>query len=188
MLRWRARPEYRDDPPALPREPAGARDPRLRAARLDQLLGLPAPPPPADRRSRQACRRALAGLFSSSTFRRRIWCFAMPRLDESRPFLAVNIAVLTVSDTRGAADDKSGDTLAELIASSPGIASPRAAIVRDDLHQHRRAAAQLDRRSRDRRGDCHRRYRGDRTGCHAGGLPPSLRQGDRRLPARSSAC
>ena len=42
----------------------------------------------------------------------------MPRLDESRPFLAVNIAVLTVSDTRGAADDKSGDTLAALIAAA----------------------------------------------------------------------
>ena len=31
----------------------------------------------------------------------------MPRIDESRPFLAVNIAVLTISDTRVAADDKS---------------------------------------------------------------------------------
>ncbi len=40
----------------------------------------------------------------------------MPRIDESRPFLAVNIAVLTVSDTRTEADDKSGNTLAELIA------------------------------------------------------------------------
>ena len=39
----------------------------------------------------------------------------MPRLDESRPFLPVNIAILTVSDTRTEADDKSGDTLAELI-------------------------------------------------------------------------
>ncbi len=32
-------------------------------------------------------------------------------LDESRPFLPVNIAVLTVSDTRGLAQDRSGDTL-----------------------------------------------------------------------------
>ena len=39
----------------------------------------------------------------------------MPRLDDSRPFLPVNIAILTVSDTRTAADDRSGDTLAELI-------------------------------------------------------------------------
>src|SRR5688572_27423815 len=39
----------------------------------------------------------------------------MPRLDESRPFLAVNIAVLTVSDTRSLAEDKSGNTLVERI-------------------------------------------------------------------------
>ena len=39
----------------------------------------------------------------------------MARIDESRPFLPVNIAVLTVSDTRTEADDKSGRTLAELI-------------------------------------------------------------------------
>lgn len=39
----------------------------------------------------------------------------MARIDESRPFLPVNIAVLTVSDTRTAADDTSGDTLAERI-------------------------------------------------------------------------
>ncbi|KKL51261.1 hypothetical protein LCGC14_2297280 [marine sediment metagenome] len=32
-------------------------------------------------------------------------------LDESRPFMPVRIAVLTVSDTRSAADDRSGDTL-----------------------------------------------------------------------------
>ncbi len=37
----------------------------------------------------------------------------MPSLDESRPFIAVNIAVLTVSDTRGEADDASGRTLIE---------------------------------------------------------------------------
>ena len=34
-------------------------------------------------------------------------------LDPNRPFLSVNIAVLTVSDTRGLAEDKSGDTLVE---------------------------------------------------------------------------
>jgi molybdenum cofactor biosynthesis protein B len=39
----------------------------------------------------------------------------MPGIDENRPFIPVNIAVLTVSDTRSAADDKSGDTLAERI-------------------------------------------------------------------------
>ena len=35
----------------------------------------------------------------------------MTPLDESRPFIPVGIAVLTVSDTRTLADDKSGDTL-----------------------------------------------------------------------------
>jgi molybdenum cofactor biosynthesis protein B len=39
----------------------------------------------------------------------------MSRIDEQRPFLAVSIAVMTVSDTRSAADDKSGGTLAELL-------------------------------------------------------------------------
>jgi molybdenum cofactor biosynthesis protein B len=43
---------------------------------------------------------------------------AMPKIDETRPFLPVNIAVLTISDTRTEADDKSGRTLAELIAGS----------------------------------------------------------------------
>lgn len=36
-------------------------------------------------------------------------------IDESRAFLPVNIAVLTVSDTRDLATDRSGDTLAERI-------------------------------------------------------------------------
>ena len=39
----------------------------------------------------------------------------MPKIDESRPFVPVRIAVLTVSDTRVAADDKSGATLAQMI-------------------------------------------------------------------------
>ena len=55
----------------------------------------------------------------------------MPRIDETRPFLAVNIAVLTVSDTRTAADDKSGNTLAELIAAGGDRVAARR-IVKDD--------------------------------------------------------
>ena len=55
----------------------------------------------------------------------------MPRLDETRPFLSVNIAVLTVSDTRSEADDTSGRTLAEMIATAGHkVAAKR--IVRDD--------------------------------------------------------
>lgn len=40
----------------------------------------------------------------------------MSRIDETRPFIPVGIAVLTVSDTRTLADDRSGDTLVERIA------------------------------------------------------------------------
>jgi molybdenum cofactor biosynthesis protein B len=40
----------------------------------------------------------------------------MPKIDQSRPFLPVNIALLTVSDTRTEADDTSGRTLAEMVA------------------------------------------------------------------------
>lgn len=55
----------------------------------------------------------------------------MPKIDESRPFLAVNIAVLTVSDTRTRTDDRSGDTLVELIARDGHRVAARE-IVRDD--------------------------------------------------------
>jgi len=56
----------------------------------------------------------------------------MPRLDESRPFIPVRIAVLTVSDTRTLQDDKSGDTLAGLIATDGHVLADRA-IERDDI-------------------------------------------------------
>ncbi|MEM7222044.1 MAG: molybdenum cofactor biosynthesis protein B [Pseudomonadota bacterium] len=39
----------------------------------------------------------------------------MPKIDESRPFLPVNIALLTISDTRSLAEDTSGDLLERLI-------------------------------------------------------------------------
>src|SRR5258707_12831086 len=54
------------------------------------------------------------------------------RLDETRPFLPVNIALLTVSDTRTAADDRSGNTLAEL-AEMAGHKIIVRRIVHDDL-------------------------------------------------------
>ncbi len=56
----------------------------------------------------------------------------MSRIDDSRPFLPVNIAILTVSDTRTAATDTSGDTLAELIRRDGHKVAARA-IVRDDV-------------------------------------------------------
>jgi molybdenum cofactor biosynthesis protein B len=42
----------------------------------------------------------------------------MPGLDESRQFVPLTIAVLTVSDTRSLADDKSGATLADRITAA----------------------------------------------------------------------
>lgn len=55
----------------------------------------------------------------------------MSRIDETKPFLAVNIAVLTISDTRSEADDRSGDTLARLIGAD-GHRVVHRAIVRDE--------------------------------------------------------
>jgi len=55
----------------------------------------------------------------------------MPRIDETRPFLPVNIAVLTVSDTRTEADDRSGGTLVELIGKAGHRVVARR-IVKDD--------------------------------------------------------
>ena len=55
----------------------------------------------------------------------------MARLDETRTFLPVSIAVLTVSDTRTAANDTSGDTLAERITRAGHHVAART-IERDD--------------------------------------------------------
>lgn len=56
----------------------------------------------------------------------------MPRIDETRPFLPVNIAVMTVSDTRTAAVDKSGAALIERLEKAGHTLKARA-IVRDDV-------------------------------------------------------
>jgi molybdenum cofactor biosynthesis protein B len=53
-------------------------------------------------------------------------------IDESRPFLPVRIAVLTVSDSRTSADDRSGDTLVERLEAAGHILAARA-IVKDDF-------------------------------------------------------
>jgi molybdenum cofactor biosynthesis protein B len=60
----------------------------------------------------------------------------MPGIDQSRQFVPLKIAVLTVSDTRELADDKSGATLAERIAKA-GHALADRAIVPDDVEQIR---------------------------------------------------
>ncbi|MDC0563700.1 molybdenum cofactor biosynthesis protein B [Alphaproteobacteria bacterium] len=55
----------------------------------------------------------------------------MSRLDETRPFIPVRIAVLTVSDTRTLADDKSGDLLVSRLIEVGHELGARA-IVHDD--------------------------------------------------------
>jgi molybdenum cofactor biosynthesis protein B len=68
-------------------------------------------------------------------------------LDESRAFKPVNIALLTVSDTRGIENDTSGDLLAERIAAAGHKIAERA-ILRDD-------AASITARLRDWIDDDH---------------------------------
>lgn len=56
----------------------------------------------------------------------------MSRIDENLPFIAVNIAVLTVSDTRSVKEDKSGRVLADLLTDA-GHELIERAVVRDDI-------------------------------------------------------
>ena len=60
----------------------------------------------------------------------------MSRIDETRPFIAVGIAVLTVSDTRKLEDDKSGQTLADRVDGAGHRLIDRA-IVTDDVEMIR---------------------------------------------------
>ncbi|OZB17049.1 MAG: molybdenum cofactor biosynthesis protein B [Rhodobacterales bacterium 34-62-10] len=55
----------------------------------------------------------------------------MTRIDESKDFVPVRIAVLTVSDTRSMAEDRSGDTLVERLTGA-GHALGARAIIRDE--------------------------------------------------------
>jgi molybdenum cofactor biosynthesis protein B len=57
----------------------------------------------------------------------------MSRIDESRPFIQVHIAVLTVSDTRTTVNDTSGDALATRVAEAGHVMSART-IVADDAN------------------------------------------------------
>ncbi len=50
----------------------------------------------------------------------------MSRLDHSKPFLPVRIAVLTVSDTRDASNDSSGDLLVQRVAAAGHVLADRA--------------------------------------------------------------
>ena len=55
----------------------------------------------------------------------------LPKIDKSRPFIAVNIAVMTVSDSRGTEDDKSGAILVARLEEAGHKLAARA-IVKDD--------------------------------------------------------
>jgi molybdenum cofactor biosynthesis protein B len=67
------------------------------------------------------------------------WSFAqgwtraehLSRIDESRAFLPVRIAILTVSDSRTLADDRSGDLLVERVAAAGHVLAART-ILQDD--------------------------------------------------------
>ncbi|GAW33198.1 molybdenum cofactor biosynthesis protein B [Roseovarius sp. A-2] len=58
----------------------------------------------------------------------------MSPIDETREFIPVRIAVLTVSDTRDMADDRSGDTLVKRLEAAGHILADRM-IVRDERDQ-----------------------------------------------------
>jgi len=74
----------------------------------------------------------------------------MPRIDETRPFIPVRIAVMTVSDTRTIDDDKSGNVLVGLLGDAGHVLAARA-IVPDDQIQITAQLAPLDRRPRKSR-------------------------------------
>ncbi|PZU57530.1 MAG: molybdenum cofactor biosynthesis protein B [Sphingobium sp.] len=52
-------------------------------------------------------------------------------IDDTRPFIPVRIAVLTVSDTRTLAEDRSGDTLSARVTGAGHVLADRA-LIRDD--------------------------------------------------------
>ena len=101
----------------------------------------------------------------------------MAKIEGERTFVAVNIAILTVSDSRTAKDDTSG-TAARRPPDRGRPPSRREGHRRRRPGRHRRPAQGVDRRSRDRRGHRHRRHRRHRPRRHAGGLPGGLREGD----------
>lgn len=56
----------------------------------------------------------------------------MAKIDESRTFIPIRIAILTMSNTRSLAEDKSGDVLADRISGAGHVLADRA-LVRDDI-------------------------------------------------------
>ena len=64
----------------------------------------------------------------------------MAKLDPARSFIPVRIAILTVSDTRTLADDRSGDILAERIRGAGHVLAGRE-IVPDEVEEIRAVAS-----------------------------------------------
>jgi molybdopterin adenylyltransferase len=60
----------------------------------------------------------------------------MPKLDPDRPFIPVRIAVLTVSDTRSMAEDRSGQTLVDRLTEAGHLLADRQ-IVTDEIEEIR---------------------------------------------------
>lgn len=52
-------------------------------------------------------------------------------IDESRPFIAVRIAILTISDTRSLDDDRSGQTLVDRLTKAGHVLADRDIVVDD---------------------------------------------------------
>jgi hypothetical protein len=103
----------------------------------------------------------------------------MSRIDETKTFLPVRIAVLTVSDTRGPDDDRSGQTLVDRIEAAGHIVADRGSCPTSASRSRRSSG--LDARSDNRRGDLDRRHRADGPRRDGRGASRRLREGDRRL-------
>mgnify|MGYP003625738945 FL=1 len=65
----------------------------------------------------------------------------MPGIDTSRPFIKVRIAVLTVSDSRTIAEDRSGQTLVDRLEAAGHILADRK-IVKDEISDIQKIANQ----------------------------------------------
>lgn len=65
----------------------------------------------------------------------------MSSIDQSKPFVPLNIAVLTISDTRSVADDKSGTTLVDRLTAAGHQLAARE-IVQDDVEAIRTVVRQ----------------------------------------------
>jgi hypothetical protein len=104
--------------------------------------------------------------------------FPMPKIDESRPFIPVNIAILTVSDTRTVKDDKSGTALEKMLTKA-GHALADRTIIEDN-------SALIRAKVQGWVGDYHRGYRLYRTRRDAGSSQAGLRERDRGLLDRVS--